>query len=403
MGKEGLSKAVASEIKPIRTIDAPLTISGNQFWSADYDYKISSEITIQASSSLSIENGSKISIIDNGSFLIEGGVLNIGSVYSTSSVNNGVDFLSLVNSSGNLISLATADEVFASSVYKSSNILNTKIEISGAGYNEIFGVYNGGIINVRKLDIENTLSEGVYSDLGRSLFGLYNASKVNLFETNINNIKVPGSKAFFADNNSRIILYRSNINGFVGWNFANISRSTVLNILRTKMNDIKTDGVINIFTKSVLNFKESFISATPLDESGYNSGTCISAFKDTTVDVADSDIGPCFVAFYFSGIGNFKVNQNNLVGNSLVVSNFSPSVDLKNNWWGRVEGPRSVNLSTLDPDGNYSTIEYRAAIKNQNAVRDFSNGVVSSPFATVPFKDASPCCSSVLFIPGIQS
>lgn len=395
--------------KPIRVIDAPLTITDHQFWSAEYEYKISSTVTIPVDASLSIEDGAVVDIIDMGSFYVDGGVLNIGATPPVVPTESDpvkvplVDFLAGLNSaSNNLInsssSLALTDGVFNSPVYKVPDLLITKINISGSGYENLFYVDNAGVVNVRKLDIQGPV--GI--DLQRTLIGLYNKSKINLFETNINNIKVEGLNTFYA-NDSRIVLYRTNVNGYYGNTFADVFTNSAVAILRTKINDAHVNAGINLFSGSFLNFQKSLISAKPLQTPSYNSGTCIQGFSGTNINVIDSDIGPCFIGFNLSGTGNFKVNQNNFVGNGDVIINFSLNADFRNNWWGTVDGPKPLDLSSLDPDGNYSADEYAGAIKNQNAIEDYSSGVISSPFSSVPFKESSLCCSSVLFLPGIQA
>ncbi len=434
-GNFGNKKVIASDLPPgvscggvikqIRYISTPITIQSNQFWSADFDYEITAQVTILASTSLSIENGASISISNNAYFDIEGGVLNIGFATGTSGVSTtsvpapsaSTDFLSDINSvsnslSGGLMDLFAVDNVFDSTQYKSQPTLNSQINISGVGYNNIFNINNGGVVNIRKTNIEgwkNSIVSGDgtatsgYNDLERTLFGVYRKSKLNIFETNINNVEVKGTQAFYAYDNSQIILYRSNVNGFAGNEFSNIFKSSSLNIFRTKITDARVNNGVGVYSKSILNFQKSSISANPLVLASSGSGTCFSGYSGTTVNVLNSDIGPCFKAFNFSGTGNFKVNQNNFSGNGDVVLNFSPYVDFKNNWWGRSDGPRPLDLSSLDPDGNYSNDDYIKAIKNQNAVEDYSNGVVSVPFSPTPFREAVPCCSSVLFIPGIQS
>jgi len=395
--------------KPIRVINTPLTITDHQFWTTEYEYKVSSTITIPLGASLSVENGATVDVIDMGSFYINGGMLNIGAI--TPIVPDGaesvrvpsVDFLASLNSASNALissssSLALADSVYNSSLYKASNLLTTKINISGDGYENLFYVNNAGVVNARKLDIQGPVG----FDLQRTLIGLYKKSKINLFETNINNIKVEGSNMFYS-NDSRIVLYRTNINRYYGNTFADVFKSSAVAVLRTKINDAYLNSGINTFSSSFLNFQKSSISGKPLRSSSYSSGTCIQGFSGTNISVTDSDVGPCFIGFNLSGTGNFKVNQNNFSGNGDVVINFSPFADFRNNWWGKVDGPKPVDLSSLDPDGNYSADEYANAIINQNAIEDYSNGVQSTPFSAVPFKESSPCCSSVMFIPGIQA
>ena len=385
---------------PIKTIDTPITIQGNQFWDSDFDYKILATVTIPASSSLMIGSGAEIEISNNASFNVNGGVLNIG--FATSSFG----FLSVVNSSSSLIiDLNSVDSLTASSATAStteqntgtSTVGNTKINISGVGYNNVFSVNNGGVLNIRTADIS-----GSGGDLERTVFGVYKKSKLNIFESNINNIEVKGTQAFYAYDNSRIILYKNNINGFIGGAMGNIFNSSSLNVLRTKIIDAKVDTAINVFSQGLLNFQKSSISSVPLKSADSSSGTCIGGYNGAVIHVSDSDIGPCFIALNFDGTGDFKVNKNNISGNGDSVLNFSGSVDLKNNWWGRTEGPKQTDLSTLDPNGNYSTAEYINVVRGQNGVEDYSNGVLATPFSPVPFGQAEPCCSSVLFIPGIQ-
>ncbi len=407
--------SIPSSTKPIKVIDTPLTILDHQFWPADYEYKVSAVITIPLGMSLSIENGAVVDVIDNGSFYVEGGVLNVGSgtladkvdsdfdpVSKPFKISTPIDFLSGLNSLSNVTlgassSLSTIDGLYASSPYKVSGLLPTKISISGSGYENLFYINNAGVVNGRKIDIQGPI--GV--DLQRNLIGLYKKSKINLFETNINNIKIEGSNTFYS-NDSRAVLYRTNINNYSGNTFADVFKNSVFALLRTKIIDAKLNSGINVFSGSILNFQKSTISAKPLSLSSFSSGTCVEGFSNTTLNVSGSDIGPCFIGFNLSGTGNFKINQNNFIGNGDVVINFSPSSDFKNNWWGNADGPKPTNLSSLDSGGNYSADEYASVIKNQNGIEDYSHGVTSVPFSAVPFKEASPCCSSVLFIPGIQ-
>jgi hypothetical protein len=396
-------------VKPVKVIDTPLTITDHQFWSVEYDYKISSTVTIPVGASLSIENGAIVDVVDMGSFYIDGGVLNIGAVKPLFS--DGIDpvkvppgdFLESINSASNSIinsssSLSLADSVFNSPAYKVPNLLISKINISGDGYENLFYINNAGVVNARKLNIQGPI--GV--DLQRTIIGLYKKSKINLFETNINNIKVEGLNTFYA-NDSRIVLYRTNINGYSGNTFADVFKSSSVAILRTKINDANLNSGISVFSGSFLNFQKSLISAKPLQSSSYSSGTCIQGFSGTNINVVDSDIGPCFIGFNLSGTGNFKINKNNFSGNGDVVINFSSYTDFRNNWWGNADGPKPADLSSLSPDGNYTADEYAVAIRNQNAIEDYSSGVVSSPFSVVPFKEASTCCSGVLFIGGLQA
>ena len=53
----GVTHSTASILKPVKIIDTPLTVLGNQFWDAGFDYQITAGVTIPASSSLSIGSG----------------------------------------------------------------------------------------------------------------------------------------------------------------------------------------------------------------------------------------------------------------------------------------------------------------------------------------------------------
>jgi hypothetical protein len=401
--------------KLIKVIDTPFIITDHQFWPADYEYKVSAVVTISSGSSLSIENGAVVDIIDNGSFYVNGGVLNIGSETIAKKANYDFDPISnpfKISTSGDILyslnllssatlsassSLAIIDGLYSSSPYKVLGLLSTQISISGSGYENLFYINNAGVVNGRKIDIQGPA--GV--DLQRTLVGLYKKSKINLFETNINNIKIEGSNAFYS-NDSRAVLYRTNINNYSGNTFADIFKNSILAVHRTKINDVKINSGINVFSGSVLNFQKSSISAKPLSLSSFSSGTCIEGFSNTTLNVLGSDIGPCFIGFNLSGNGNFKINQNNFSSNGDVVINFSPFSDFKDNWWGNASGPKSTDLSTLGSNDNYTADDYANVIRNQNGIEDYSQGVISIPFSAVPFKESSPCCSSVLFIPGIQ-
>ena len=389
------------DAKPIKIIDSPMALAGNQFWSNNYNYKISSQITIASGSSLSIQNGTNIEIINNGSFSINGGVLNISSPDSdfvgTSTNNRPTDFLSGINNySNNEIGLSVLDNIFASPVYKSSNILSTEINVIGSGYSHIFSVNNSGILNVRKTNIKGVAG----NNTNRTIVGLYKSSKINLFETNINSIETRGTEFFYADNSSRVVLYKTNVTGFVGTDFADIFSSASLDIFRSNLSGIIADTAINLFSGGILNFQKSEISAVPINADSVSSGICISAYDNTTINVSTSDIGPCFIAFHILNSGNFKINQNNISGNSDSVFSINSHIDLSNNWWGSRAGPKTVDLSSLSDD--YSDTDYIRAIKNQNAIEKYGDAVLSTmPFSPVPFRE-STCCSSVLFIPGLQ-
>lgn len=53
----GVDPSTAGILKPVKIIDTSLTIAGNQFWDAGFDYQIIAGVTIPASSSLSIGSG----------------------------------------------------------------------------------------------------------------------------------------------------------------------------------------------------------------------------------------------------------------------------------------------------------------------------------------------------------
>ena len=365
-----IEKVVASDV-PVVIINSPVVISGNQTWSGDY--YVSSNVSIIGTSTLNILSGSRIFISNNASFIVNGGTLNVGQSIPVFS------------------DLSKIDDIFVSN---DMNII--KIDISGIGYDNVFNIKNSGVVNFNKVYIEG------HSDLQRTVFGLSTNSKFNGFDVVLNNIEVRGTQVFYLYDKSRVVFYNSNVNGFYGKAFSNVFNESELDVVKTKLNDIGVDSGINLFNKSTLNFFKSSISAVPLYSDSDSSGVCINGNNGTNINVNNSEIGPCFIAFSFFGSGEFIVNDNNIVGNSDAILNFSTAVDFKNNWWGRREGPRLTDLSSLDPDGNYSTADYINVIRGQNGIEDYTNGVVYIPFSSVPFRESS-CCSSVLFIPGIQA
>src|SRR3989339_286156 len=95
---------------------------------------------------------------------------------------------------------------------------------------------------------------------------------------------------------------------------------------------------------------------------------------------------------YFSGIiydfGALDIHQSSLLGsfNSYALLNRTNSgtPDVRNNYWGTPEGP----IHPTNPTGAAAPIEGNALF---------------IPFLTEPPSEESECCSSVVFIPGLEA
>ena len=393
-----LDSVKASISKPVKYVNTPLVISDNQFWSSDYDYVVSSSVTVSATGTLSIENGANIYINEKGSFIINSGLINVGSLLSEFSKEKVVDYFSVINnSSSSLINLKLLDDTFNSLPYKSSVVSDTNIQVLGTSTDNVFSVVSGGRLNMRKVKLSGSMS----NNLARTIFSLYRGSRLNVFESSFSDIKTSSSQAFYADNYSSFVFYKTNISNFSVDSFFNLFKGVNLFFIKSKIDGISSNKVINLLTGAVLNFQQSSINSIPASVGNDRSGICVNTSGSTTILFLDSDMGPCFIGFYLSGSGYFNINQNNFSKNGDVVLNYTPTIsNFKNNWWGSSLGPKQTDLSSLPI--NYSSSDYVNIVKNQNSIEDRKGTVVSLPFSNVPFRASSPCCSSVLFIPGIQ-
>lgn len=324
------------------TISESTEISGNEVWNSDNKYIIKSGIKILQGSSLKIQPGTHVEIINNGYFeILDGGALNIG---------------------------------FA-------NQERVDITISQI-YNTVFSAYSGGEINISNTNIEsdNTV---LYQDI----IGVYGTrSKINILESSIKNFNL-NSEAIFSSGGN-ITMNNLTVENYSAPSFLVASNSSEINILNSVFSNLKTNNALNIFSKSILYFDKSSISSERFEAENPNSGACISGFNDTYIQVLNSQIFNCKIGFSFFGQGSFKIHKNNIYKNEISLQNYSLKVDAVDNWWGSASGLNK----RIDNDGGLILNGYESG---------FASETECIPFSAVKFGE-NKCCSSVIFIPGMQ-
>lgn len=195
-------------------------------------------------------------------------------------------------------------------------------------------------------------------------------------------------------------VYGSNIN------IENVTGEWGINIIGKNFNDpgfpntyssaelenvsIKKGAKYGIFVSQNGRLKLTNAEVSGFNDSGINCNSSSSSYPHSIIDVTNTKI-----KYNKYGIYSFYCDdtvKNNSITNNLTYGFFNVynstyhavTVDAKNNFWGSSTGPyHSTNSSGLD-----------------NAVSD---GILFSPWLLIdPLLPPPPCCSSVLFLPGIK-
>lgn len=309
-----------------------------------------------------------------------------------------------------------------STIYiESSNIKN----IDGDYYIYAIELYNNSSIDINNSKIENT----------NNLFEVFSSSSVNISNTEIKNT----DNVFEIFNNSLLSISSSTISNIE--QFLEVFNNSSVNVNNSVIENSKGDYVIEMFNNSRLNFVNSTLKNSLVDSvitffdcrnnssSTLNiSGSLIDGGNDVGIEIF------CFVTAYIKNtkIRNFlgngiqvfsnptvRISDSEISGNNNGIKSSGADLEIKNsiikdnlsfgiynsssfydylgnlveklpvkaigNWWGNASGPFN---------------EFTNASGTANQV---SENVEYIPWLTTKPSEKKDCCSSVLFIPGLQA
>ncbi len=210
--------------------------------------------------------------------------------------------------------------------------------ISGTGLN--FYRINGQAISMNggSLNISNSNFSDIYAGEGSAAMEI-TYSAVNISSTKMSNI------------------YGAAINVLDGGNFS-VSNTSISS---------STEGIeINDNVAGMMNYN-------PIVVNNISSST-ISGIDDDAIDISGTNMN--ISSSSLTDIGQYAVWN----------ASSSPMTIAENNYWGDLSGPYNPNTN---PNGLGSAVSDNV---------DFSNWLGSDPTAPVP----PPCCSNVMFLPGIE-
>ncbi len=344
-------------------ISSPQNISGNISWDGEADYIIKSVVNIPASMSLNISSGVSIKFMEDGRIEVVGGVLNIGSQQNTTQAS-------------------TSSRV---------NILINDI------YSTPISIVSGGRVQIYNTDFK---SNGL--ELTQGIFGIFGVeSSLKLFNSSMNNFNISGEAVFASEGG--VSLNNFTLNTFRAPSFLVASNNAKIDVVESNFTNLKTDNAFNIFNGSIFKFDKSVISSSVLEVGNVNSGTCISGFAGTSLYVSNSNILKCNVGLSFFGQGTFEIHENNIYENNISIQNYSHNLNAVNNWWGNSAGPKiRGDIADGDTSGEGAGGDNTNMGGSLNGYEvGFNYEMKALPFSSVKFGEQK-CCSSVIFIPGMQ-
>lgn len=356
----GFSKVYA---KAEVVISSPQNISGDISWDSETDYIIKSVVSIPASASLKIDSGVNIKFVEDGRIEVVGGVLNIGSEQSTTQTS-------------------TSSRV---------NILINDI------YSTPISIVSGGRVQIYNADFK---SDGL--ELSQGVFGIFGVkSSLKLLNSSMNNFNISGEAIFVSE--GMTYLNNFTLNTFRAPSFLVASNNAKIDVVESTFTNLKTNNAFNIFNGSIFKFDKSVISSAIFESENVNSGTCISGFAGTSLYVSNSNIFKCNVGLSFFGQGTFEIHENNIYENNISIQNYSHDLNAINNWWGNSAGPK-IKGDIVDGDTNGEDMggdnTNMGGPLNGYEV-GFNYEMKALPFSAIKFGEQK-CCSSVIFIPGMQ-
>lgn len=292
--------------------------------------------------------------------------------------------------------------------------------------------FNGGQFDVLgKLNLEGSkdapieISFGEMSTDGPTAFQI-RGGELSLNGTNVStstqslidamNAKVSIKHSSFRNSTSwgsYVSLYKDSILSIEDASFEDINSRQVLNVYDASVADIKltsfdrsaTDSVMNIYGGYQLDRASSVSMEDVIVRDSLSRGISIyggtSAVLDSVsivgsnltgiVTFGNSDLKASNINLEENDIGleaydtNVSIHQSAIVGNrNEGVAGYGGSINMSDNWWGSTDGP-------FDRDRNPSSV-------GQSVTAD----VMYSPWLTEKPKKGI-CCSSILFVPGLQA
>lgn len=351
---------------------------------ADQPFYFSGYNTIPKGVSVYIEKGTQIFI--DGNVTVKGKLVLQGEESSPITIRP-----TTANSSN-----TTNTTQFSQSLLKPFTVLGGELAISHTNIRDVAGLIDAYSSSTVLLD--NIYVENVGASNGSSVITIFNNSILNISNSVFKNVISGTGLEIF--NQSSVLVTNTSFSG-VGAQTSILvydGRSTSQNtpkvqstlsikesIFTNETDVVGVSGIERVKTRKAIEIFNGAYGQIELTNFEGFTETGISAFSNARLKVSES----IFTKNKF-GINSYdsyiQISESEIFGNierGAVV--YGGTIDASNNWWGNETGPRSVSLN---PTGRGDVYE--------------GTGVVS------PWKQSKPkkkikCCSSVLFVPGMQA
>jgi hypothetical protein len=253
--------------------------------------------------------------------------------------------------------------------YSSSTVLLDDIHVEDVGTSNgssIITIFNNSILN-----ISNSVFKNVISGTGLEIF---NQSTALISNTSFSGV---GSQ-------TSILVYdgrSTSQNTPKVQSTLSIKESIFIN----ETDVVGVSGVERVKTRKAIEIFNGTYGQIELSNFEGFSETGILAFSNAHLDISDSIFTKNKIGIN-SYDSHIQISESEIFGNverGAVI--YGGNIHASNNWWGSETGPRSVSL-------------------NPSGQGDIYEGVgVVSPWKQLKPKKKTKCCSSVLFIPGMQA
>ncbi len=334
-------------------------------------YILEGDLIIPESITLTVESDVSILSRSGANIIVYGGLIANGAYESNIKIESDIDYFSPWN-------------IFA---FDGANV-----EISFSDLKDVESVYFSGatgkfdnVFLEGKRGID--LHDGSFASIFNSHIYSSDYSSLSLFSSEAS---VLDSFLGSSDSYYQVELHNgSNLNA-LGIDF-DVSSNSVIGVFdsRANLEEVKFNGgfdsAIEVYSSDLNSVSE--VNIKKADISGFL-GYGVQAYN-SNINLRDSDIYQNSEAFLFipSYVGKFSISNSNIYGNEIgaefyPATGFENSFDAKNNWWGDASGPYHINNQEGKGDGLFGLIKYIPWLQT---------------------KVGEVCCSSVLFLPGLEA
>ncbi len=326
-------------------------ISQNTSWSAaSGPYDIVGAVTIEKGATLTIHAGSTLNFSGGGRFEVKGSLLIQGTTKNPIQMNSRGSQASFTVQGGEL------------------DIDNAKISVGS----KIIDAYASSTIAVTNTSLEGIT--GVF--FSGAVFSIWQLSSLLMTESSMQNINT--SKGIEVFNGGSITL--ENIS------FSHVGSSASVVLYDTSQNFSVGSVKGSTFTNAKVGIQAFQRALVEITDSEFTkmSGSGLLVHTGGSANISSSTISENNIGIEAYS-ANVNISNSSIEGNTQYGAFVSGgSFNSINNWWGEESGPYHAVINTV---GKGNEVDGTGAI---------------SPWLTEKPKKQTPCCSNVLFLPGIQ-